>query len=380
MPAAQRVPKFQRQVRNLVRLTADLASGREEWLSHPYTLEYSTNNVCNLRCRHCAQHDGVPVVKVPRATSERILDEFLPEGGLLSPMALSEPFAGDMELYLAKCEEHDAYLNLITNGTLLTEEKLRRVMPRVARFFLSIESRVQRDFETLRVGAKFEKVEANARLAARIGKEHGVPVCFVTVLMEPVWRDLTEYVRWVHALGGTSVLVLELLPTYPRYEEHRVAGIVPEAELLAARDEALAVARELGLGLWFQMPPPLAGGIGTPEPSPRVIYVELAQAVHAEVFRDHGHFCHHLATYVKVDLDGTVYPCCRCPDELKMGNVNASSFAEIWNGPRYRELRRRMHSGDLPECCKGCAVLVGNPHYRKPGDPPPEDETTPESG
>jgi hypothetical protein len=57
-----------------------------------------------------------------------------------------------------------------------------------------------------------------------------------------------------------------------------------------------------------------------------------------------------------------------------MGNVNEASLAEIWNGPRYRELRRRMHSGDLPECCKGCAVLVGNPHYRKPGDPPPGDE------
>lgn len=379
MRASHRLPKFQRQIRNLVRLTDDLASGREEWLSHPYTLEYASNNICNLRCRHCPQHDGVPLVKMDRATSERILDEFLPEGGILSPLALSEPFAGDMELYLAKCEEHDAYLNIVTNGTLLTEEKLRRVMPRVARFFVSIESCRKDDYEALRIGARFEKVEANCRLAARIGAEHGVPVGFVTVFMKPMYRDLPEYVRWVHGLGGSRILVLELLPTYPRYEEHRIAGVVPEAELMAVRDEALAVARELGVGLWFNMQPPLGGGVGKSDASPRVIYVELAQAVHAEVFRQNGHFCSQLATYVKVDLDGTVYPCCRCPDELKMGNVNEAPLAEIWNGPRYRELRHRMQTGDLPECCRNCSVLVGNPYYRRPGDPPPGDDVEAET-
>jgi radical SAM protein with 4Fe4S-binding SPASM domain len=378
MPA-HRLPKFQRQVRNLVRLTDDLASGREEWQSHPHTLEYASNNVCNLRCRHCPQHDGVPLVKMERATSERILDEFLPEGGVLSPLALSEPFAGDMELYLAKCEEHDAFLNIVTNGTLLTEEKLRRVMPRVARFFVSIESHVKRDYEALRIGAKFEKVEANCRLAARVAKEHNVPFGFVTVFMQPMYRDLPGYVRWVHSLGGERILVLELLPTYPRYAEHRVAGVVPESELLAIRDEAIAVARELGVGLWLQMQPPLGGGIGRPDPAPRVIHVELAQLLHGELFRQHGHFCSQLATYVKVDLDGTVYPCCRCPDELKMGNVNESSLAEIWNGPRYRALRGRMQSGDLPECCRDCSVLVGNPYYRRPGEAPPGDEREVES-
>jgi hypothetical protein len=60
-----------------------------------------------------------------------------------------------------------------------------------------------------------------------------------------------------------------------------------------------------------------------------------------------------------------------------MGNVNATPLAEIWNGPRYRELRRRMHTGDLPECCKGCSVLISNPYYRKPGEPvPPGDPET----
>jgi radical SAM protein with 4Fe4S-binding SPASM domain len=102
-----------------------------------------------------------------------------------------------------------------------------------------------------------------------------------------------------------------------------------------------------------------------------VIHTELTHKVHGELHRQFGHFCLHAATYVKVDPDGTVFPCCRAPEELKMGNVNQSSLAEIWNGPEYRELRRRMQSGDLHECCRNCTVLVGNPHYRAPDEPSP---------
>jgi radical SAM protein with 4Fe4S-binding SPASM domain len=308
-----------------------------------------------------------------RGTSERILDQLLPESGLLSPLALSEPFAGDMDLYLSKCEEHDAYLNIITNGTLLTEEKLRRVMPRVARFFISIETHKKADFEALRVGARFEKVEANSRLAARIAREHNVPITFVTILMRPMVRDLPDYVAWVADLGGDHVNVLELLPTYPRFDEHRLEGHVSRQDLLELRRRAFAVARERNVGMTINLPPPVGGGVGRVDPPPRVIYVELVHMAHAQIFRQFGHFCSHAASYVKVDLDGTVYPCCRSPQQLRMGNIHEQPFEEIWNGAPYRELRRRMHSGDLPECCRDCGVLIGTPYYRRPGEPVPPD-------
>jgi len=368
------VPKFARQMRNLILLTDDLSSGREVWQSRPYTIEYATNNICNLRCRHCPQHDGVEPIKMERATSERILDQLLPEGGLLSPLALSEPFAGDMDLYLAKCEEHDAYLNIVTNATLLNEERLRRVMPRMGRLFISIESHKKADFEALRVGARFEKVEANSRLAARIAREHNVPLTFVTILMRPMYRDLPEYVEWVGELGGDHVNVLELLPTYPRYDEHKLEGHATLEELKDIRRRAFAAAKRHNVGITINLPPPIGGGVGRLEPAPRVIYVELAHMLHAEIFKQFGHFCSHLATYVKVDLDGTVYPCCRSPHELKMGNIHEKPFEEIWNDAPYRELRRRMQSGDLPECCQGCGVLVGTPYYHRPGEPAPAAE------
>jgi radical SAM protein with 4Fe4S-binding SPASM domain len=363
--------KFDRQVRNLVLLADDLSSGREEWQSSPYTLEYATNNICNLRCVMCAQHDGVPLKRSSSDLARRVLGEILPEAGILAPIALSEPFAGDVPLYIEQCEEHDVFLNLITNGTLLTEEKLARVLPRTEYMWISIESHKPEIYESLRVRAKFDKVVANVEMAARMGAEHGVPVTLVSILMHPVHEDLSDYVRFFAAKGVRYFHVLELLQTYPRYEQHRLEGVVPIERLLEIRDEVVETARGLGVSVKFEMPPPLGGDFQFHPRPVRFSHTELARRVHGELFRQHGHFCHHVASYVKVEPDGGVFPCCRGPEELRMGNLAEQSFAEIWNGPKYRELRRRMNQGDLPECCRDCSVLVGTPHYRRPDEPSP---------
>ena len=367
------LPKFERQTRNAVKLADDLASRREIWQSRPYNLEFATNNVCNLRCVMCPQHDGVPVQKVESEFAAGILDQFLPEGGVLSPLALSEPLAGDIDLYLRKCEEHDAYINLITNATLFTEERLQRLLPRVERMWISFESPRPEIYESLRIGASFAKTVEKCRLAARLARAHLVPVSFVTILMEPVWRDLPEYIRFVHDLGGQAVHVLELLPNYPRFENHRVVGKVPMSELVACRDEAAAQAASSGIALKFEMPPPLGMDSPGAPPALRLIYPELIYRLHGEILRQNGHFCHQAASYMKVDTDGTVYPCCRAPAELRMGNAHEQSLGEIWNGPKYRDLRRRFHSGDLPAPCRGCTGLEGPAHNRRPEDTIPGD-------
>lgn len=359
-------PKFDRQIRNLARLVDDLSSRREVFTSHPWQLEFATSNACNLRCVHCPHHDGLPLRRADLDLATRVLDEFLPEGGLLSPMDLSEPFAGDMDLCLARCEEHDAWLNLITNATLLTEDRLARVLPRTHRLFLSIETFDPGDFAAIRIGASLQRVISNCRSAVRIARSLRVPVTFVTVLMRPIHGQLPAYVEQVAAMGGTEVLVLELLPTFPRFENYRVAGVVPERDLLAIRDAAVEAAVRGGIGLTVGMPPPLRARVDPPPSIPRVIHTELAHRMHGEIFRIHGHFCHHAATYVKVDTEGRVFPCCRAPAELLMGDLRHQSLADVWNGGPWRNLRRRMHSGDLPAPCRDCGVLKGHPFYRPP--------------
>jgi MoaA/NifB/PqqE/SkfB family radical SAM enzyme len=73
--------------------------------------------------------------------------------------------------------------------------------------------------------------------------------------------------------------------------------------------------------------------------------------------------------YAAVMADGTVNACNQC--YINMGNVNDSSFKEIWNSPKYEDFRNRTKSlprlgGKLPEClCDNCCFVNRNAYTRE---------------
>ena len=75
------------------------------------------------------------------------------------------------------------------------------------------------------------------------------------------------------------------------------------------------------------------------------------------VIKRHRRFCYFVAIYAKIEPDGSVFPCCRSPQELKMGNVKEKPFEEIWNGKKYRQLRKSFFTGKLMKSCRDCPLL-----------------------
>jgi radical SAM protein with 4Fe4S-binding SPASM domain len=53
--------------------------------------------------------------------------------------------------------------------------------------------------------------------------------------------------------------------------------------------------------------------------------------------------------------NGDVLAC--CVPGLKMGNLHENTMEEIWNGPRYQELRRSVNSANPPPSCKTCPII-----------------------
>ena len=64
-----------------------------------------------------------------------------------------------------------------------------------------------------------------------------------------------------------------------------------------------------------------------------------------------------------VTSDGYVTPCCGMmdPRQFNLGNINEQGFGDIWRGPAYRELRRRILANDLPPACR---AICGAPPKR----------------
>lgn len=56
---------------------------------------------------------------------------------------------------------------------------------------------------------------------------------------------------------------------------------------------------------------------------------------------------------VQISATGHVYPCL----SLNLGNIKEKSFAEIWNGKKFRHFRRKLKSSKLFPACLGCCYL-----------------------
>ncbi|MEW6743151.1 MAG: SPASM domain-containing protein [Planctomycetota bacterium] len=356
--------KVDREMENFSLLAGDLAKGASSWDSRPTTLELSFNNLCNLRCRMCAKADREKNALMDKAVARRALAELLPYALHWTPSANSEPLLNDMQEVHDLCREHIVWLLLFTNATILTKERFLAIRERTHRLFISFDSHVKETFELLRTGADYEEVLANIRAVIPLAKEDATEVTFNVVLMRQNLTTLPEYVHFVAGLGADGIHVQELLPN-SSYFADLVIDTLPE-KLVAERIEAArAAARERKIDLFLDIRPPYqVADVYNRRDWSKAPLASMREQFSTAVATLYPHFCPMANHYVKVNPSGAVFPCCRAPAELEMGNLYTQSFEEIWNGERYRTFRQRMFARDYPESCKSCYILTGNPAFQ----------------
>ncbi|MBL9077071.1 MAG: SPASM domain-containing protein [Planctomycetes bacterium] len=361
--------KIVRELRNYMAVIADLASGAEEWTARPAWLEFAPNNVCNLRCIMCAQADGVPVQVMKKEDAVALLDEILPTMTLWTPSALSEPMLANIRLVVQKCREHEVWLNMYSNCTLLDGEKFTGMADRIHKLWISFDSADKRVLEMLRAGADFDTVVKNITEVLQVAARHGIPVGFVAVLVKDNLHGLADLVDFLADRGAVAakcdLRVQPMLDNAARCREQNVFAAFAPEEIVQALDAACARAQARGLNFHVDMDDPYRRNVTPQIPVARGVTGDVLSVMLDEVRDRFPHFCSMSTSYVKIEPDGRVFPCCRGPRELEMGNTNEQSLTEIWNGPKYREFRRRMQAKDYPEVCRTCDVLVANPKFDK---------------
>jgi endo-1,4-beta-xylanase len=84
----------------------------------------------------------------------------------------------------------------------------------------------------------------------------------------------------------------------------------------------------------------------------------VAHSPHGDVHPQGGVRCTRPWTGFEVEHDGSVKACCM--SHVTCGNANKQSIEEIWNGPVFRDFRRKMIRGDLDSVCRSdCPRLHG---------------------
>ncbi len=294
--------------RRLARIYAAYRRHRTTLPYLPLRLWIEPTTFCNLRCVMCP-NKTLPAEKrgtMDPALFRKIVDEaagFVHEVNLTHRgESLLHPDFPEMAGYARRA---GIVTKLHTNGTQMS--------PRVARALLeagldqitfSFDGYDKATYESIRVGADFERTLANVTGFLRLKKEMGL---------------------------SRPVAILELIDFPDVYR-----AVAPEARrafLERFRDLPLDRVRVKEMHNW-------AGGIET-APGPAGRYSP----------------CTFLWASLVIFWDGSVLPCTQdFPGDLAVGNARDATLAELWNGPGLRALRERAVRGDIASLhpCAGC--------------------------
>jgi len=315
----------------------------------PTHLWLATTGRCNLRCRHCAfllkgdspsSRDRDLSMEVFESLKTSVFPSL--RTVMIGGNNFSEPLlAADGDLFFETLSRYPAKPYLVTNGTLLNEKKLEALLRKDSWVFFSTEAATDATYRLFR-GADFQKLKQIIRTAVslRDQRQSGARFRFNFTAMIPNLQELPLLVRTAAELKMDGVNIMHFVPF--REEQRFLSLYYHQSESNRVFEEARRLAREGGIDLSCpeNFPPPSLPERGQEEPPvPRGRV--LAK-------------CTHPWTSVSVDEAGNVRPC--CVTSVVMGNLKENSFQEIWEGDKYRRLRRRVNSPRPPVYCLSCQI------------------------
>ena len=329
---------------------------------------------CNLDCRTCIRNVWCEELgSMTDATFKRILDnleqiEPRPSiffGGLGEPL-----FHKDIADWIARAKAIGATVELITNATLITEEKARALVASgLDNLWISIDGATPESYADVRLGAQLPLVIENVMRLRRLRKgghfaKPEIDIAFVA--MKRNIHELPEALKLARRLGA---------------RQFKVSNVLPYTEEL--RDEILYAQ---GFRDLAYMPSPRIPRLSLPKMEfDEVTSGPLIAALHSGYnvslagnnLGGANDVCNFIESgSISIGWDGSVAPCLPIlhththffkawQHQVKqhvLGNINSASLLDLWLDPEYVQYRERVHSFAFAPCtaCGGCEMLETN--------------------
>jgi radical SAM protein with 4Fe4S-binding SPASM domain len=320
----------------------------------PYEAHVGFSNVCNMSCIMCWNGANPPAQRMDPAALERFAEQVAPSLSIITPYDGSEPLIVTWDETRRVCERYSIELCLTTNGQFLDERKFDELAGITETLFVSIDSHVPELFELIRPRSRPARVFANLRAAAGLARERGLECMVNVVFMVENGPLLPESVGYFADIGIETVHVLQMLDINGQSGWSNPLLHFSADYIALLKQRCIDVARQRGLRLRWDV-----AGLeeydfrerATP-PRPRKVEYD-----HWD-WRMRNHlpgFCRNVYDRLRIDTAGSVAPCAFSADgELELGNLAEADFADMWNGPKARDLRRAHYTWDYPSLCASC--------------------------
>jgi MoaA/NifB/PqqE/SkfB family radical SAM enzyme len=308
---------------------------RESAYTGPFAVTIDVTRRCNLRCAGCTYSPQLERRAVHDSSVDDFdLDMFADLCRELRAMGThSMIFCGQGEpllhprlldlVRLAKVAEFRTVL--ITNGTLLDEEKVYGLIDcRLDLVRVSLWASSPEEYAENYPGTHPRFLEATLRGLALLGsvrrsRGRTLPRTVLHVVLNRLnWRSVDVFADLAIETGVDSVSFSPLHTFFGRL----TSLTVPDEDEPALKESLRRVAVRLrASGLEHNV-------------ETAIHRYEIGEAVRKTVP------CYIAWTHPRIRVDGTVTPCGPC--DWSMGNLQLETMAEIWNGPTYRSFRKKI--------------------------------------
>ncbi|MCE9594314.1 MAG: SPASM domain-containing protein [Planctomycetes bacterium] len=329
-------------------------------LHRPTQVYLQLASACGRPCWLCGEHALAPTachgersVSLAPEVFARLERDVFPWSSQLFLTVGGEPtFSTHFADFATRAAAAGQEIHLATHGTHLERDAIAEVVARRIAFVrIAIDAATAETYERQRVGASWTRLVAGLeklgdfRRSAADG--HGCRLSLGFAIARGNVHELPAFVELARRIGADAVHARHVVAT--KGAESSVAE--PE---LYDRAYAEAAARAEELGVEFDAPPRFADEAARLALATRVLDPDLA---------DYAVPCRSPNQMFLVLHDGRVQAC-RHPlahDKLEMGDLRTQSFAEIWNGHAYRNLRAGLKTGDAPKLCRACPIVHASP-------------------
>ena len=338
---------------------------------------------CNLRCKMCFRHSwvGEHFGDLDPAAFARVMDDSVLStaetvffGGMGEPLV--HPALAEMA---ALASVRGKQVELVTNGTLLTQEKARELMQAgVSRIWVSIDE-LYEAYGKIQIGSDFNLVLGNLESFNELRRGTGVRLGMTAVVMRDNIASLRRIREFAEHYRADDLNLSHIIPNRADDVEQALWPMCDVAAIKAVTDKISYSRRFEPLDMGTQIPM-----FKFSERYKSLLFPDEESLQEAELFSWKGKpmtrrtdWCRFIEEgHCFIRWDGDVSPCMgllhtadtylgdhkRRIRHHAFGNVQEQSLREIWNSEEYQSFRQRVHEFKYAPClfCGGCELLEEN--------------------
>ncbi len=371
-------PYYRRGLVTTVRSIAEYGITKPQKLIAPFLIVWNVTKKCNLRCKHCyanATPQGAPD-ELTTEEKKQVIDQLDEAGVVTIAFSGGEPLmAPDIFEIFKYTAEKGMYVNVATNGTLITPEVARKMKESgVGYVEVSLDSPNPEEHD------EFRGVKGAWKLAVqgiKNAKEAGLCTGIAYTVTKQNLPRVPEMVKLARDLGVCTMIFFNFVPV-GRGKEIQAMDLGPKE-----REELMkylyAELEKGGLNV-FSTSPTYARISVEKVLSKQGEHVSLAHFGDLPLGKEYSNEAVALADFVggcgagraycAVDHNGDIYPCVFLPikvgNALKDGFVNVWKNSELFNAFRDRDSEKHFASKcPFKYVCGGCRARA----YAYTGDP-----------